>query len=120
MADTALTQVLREGETTVVVFGPKCKHIDELIVEQASREVMDAVSAATPPQVVLDLSMTEFFGSSFIEVLFRAWNRLQHKPNGKMALVGLGTYCREVLEITHLDKLWPMHDTRAAALDSMK
>ncbi len=119
MADAALTQVLRVGNTTVVIFGDKCKHIDELIVEQASREVMDAVSAAAPPQVVLDLSVTEFFGSSFIEVLFRAWNRLQHKPGGKMALVGLGPYCREVLEITHLDKLWPMYDTRDAALKAM-
>lgn len=120
MAETALTQVVRQGDTTVVVFGPKCKHIDELIVEQASREVMDAVSSAAPPQVVLDLSGTEFFGSSFIEVLFRAWNRLQHKPGGKMALVGLGPYCREVLEITHLDKLWPMYDTRDAALAGMQ
>lgn len=120
MAETALTQVVKDGDTTVVVFGPKCKHIDELIVEQASREVMDAVLASGPPQVILDLSVTEFFGSSFIEVLFRAWNRLQQKPGGKMALVGLGPYCREVLEITHLDKLWPMYDTRDAALAGMK
>ncbi len=120
MAETALTQIVKDGDTTVVVFGAKCKHIDELIVEQASREVMDAVLAAAPPQVILDLSVTEFFGSSFIEVLFRAWNRLQQKPGGKLSLVGLGPYCREVLAITHLDKLWPMYDTREAALTAMK
>ncbi len=119
MAEPALTQVHHLGEITVVEFSPRCKHVDELIVEQVSREVMDAVSAAVPPRVALDLTHTEFFGSSFIEVLFRAWNRLQHKPGGQMALVGLSPYCKEVLEITHLDKLWPLHDTRDAAIAAM-
>ena len=54
-----------------------------------------------------DLSYTKFFGSSFIEVLFRVWNRV-NGAGGKFALAGLTSYCREVLEITHLDKLWPM------------
>ena len=59
------------------------------------------------PKVVIDLSYTKFFGSSFIEVLFRVWNRV-NGAGGKFALAGLTSYCREVLEITHLDKLWPM------------
>ncbi|HET6425784.1 MAG TPA: STAS domain-containing protein [Planctomycetaceae bacterium] len=120
MPEPALTQIHKINEITVVEFGPRCKHIDEPVVELTSREVMDAVATASPPKVALDLSHTEFFGSSFIEVLFRAWNRLQHKPGGQMALIGLAPYCREVLEITHLDKLWPIYDTRDAAIQAMK
>jgi anti-sigma B factor antagonist len=119
MADPALTQTHHVNDITVVKFGPRCKHIDELIVETVSREVMDAVSAANPPKVVLDMTQTEFFGSSFIEVLFRAWNRLQHKPGGQMVLAGLNPYCKEVLAITHLDRLWPIADNQDAGIATM-
>lgn len=120
MPEPAFTQVLKINDLTVVEFGPRCKHIDEPVVEATSREVMDAVASATPPKVALDLSHTEFFGSSFIEVLFRAWNRLQHKPGGQMALIGLAPYCREILEITHLDKLWPIYESVDAAVAAME
>lgn len=119
MPESAMTHIQRVQDITVVAFGPQCKHIDEPVVEAVSREVMDVVSSASPPKVALDLTQTEFFGSSFIEVLFRAWNRLQNKPGGQMALIGLAPYCREVLEITHLDKLWPIYDSQDAAVKAM-
>jgi anti-sigma B factor antagonist len=119
MAELPLTQITRIGTTTVITFTARCKHLDETIVEAVGREVMDAVGAATPPKVVLDLTATEFFGSSFIEVMFRAWNRLQKQTGGAMALAGLAPYCQEVLEITHLDKLWPAHPTAAAAVAAL-
>jgi hypothetical protein len=32
----------------------------------------------------------------------------------------LNPYCREVLEVTHLDTLWPIYATRADAVDQVK
>jgi anti-anti-sigma factor len=116
MSGNALTQVLRDGAVTVIEFGPKCKLLEEAMLDTISQEVLPAAQAATPPLVVIDLTQTEFFGSGFIEVLFRVWNRIQQKQGGKMSLCGLQPYCREVIEVTHLDKLWPLHATRSEAV----
>jgi anti-anti-sigma factor len=113
-------QVLRDGPVTVLELGTKCKMIEEVILESVGQELLQAAVAAEPPLVVIDLSQTEFFGSGFIEVLFRVWNRIQQKPGGKLSLCGLQPYCREVLEVTHLDKLWPLHAARADAVKALR
>ena len=103
-----LTPEIRKcGDVTVIAFGPQFESLDEFTLDQVREFVLEAAKAANPPKVVIDLSYTKFFGSSFIEVLFRVWNRV-NGAGGKFALAGLTSYCREVLEITHLDKLWPM------------
>jgi anti-anti-sigma factor len=60
--------------------------------------------------MVLDFSDVEFFGSSFIEVMFRVWKRLQQR-GGTFALANVSTYCQEVLRTTHLDTLWAVCPT---------
>lgn len=100
-------EVRKHGDVTVISFGPQFESLDEFTLDQIRDFVLEAAKAADPPKVVIDLSYTKFFGSSFIEVLFRVWNRV-NGAGGKFALAGLTSYCREVLEITHLDKLWPM------------
>lgn len=107
MVSPVTPEVRKCGEVTVITFGPQFESLDEFTLDQIRDFVLEAAKAANPPKVVIDLSYTKFFGSSFIEVLFRVWNRL-NGAGGKFALAGLTSYCREVLEITHLDKLWPM------------
>lgn len=104
------------GDVTVVVFGPQHRQLDEVGLEEISRQLVDIAQSASPPRLVIDMAVTEFFGSSFIEVLFRVWKKLNTQPNAKFAISGLQPYCREVLEITHLDRLWPMYATREEAL----
>jgi anti-anti-sigma factor len=69
--------------------------------------------------VVLDLSHTRFFGSAFIELLFRAYNRVNEREGGVFALSGLTEYCAEVIAVTHLDRLWKVYPTRAAAVKAL-
>ena len=106
----------REGNVTIVVFGSELKQLDELNIGDVSRKLVNVAESVSCPYLVLDMSSTEFFGSSFIEALFRAWKKLNGKPNARFAIAGLQPYCREVLEVTHLDKLWNLFDTRAAAV----
>ena len=42
------------------------------------------------------------------------------RPGGRLALCGLSGYCREVVEITHLDQLWSIYETRDEAVQSLK
>ncbi|MBS0205426.1 MAG: STAS domain-containing protein [Planctomycetes bacterium] len=113
--------VVMEGPVTVVVFGPGQRHLDEVGLEAIGNQLIAVAQDANPPLLVLDLTVTEFFGSSFIEILFRVWKRLNSRADGnapaaKFAICGLQEHCREVMEVTHLDKLWPLYATRAEAV----
>jgi anti-sigma B factor antagonist len=101
-------EVIKQDGVTVVVFGRELKNITEDRIPAVSEAMLEA-GDADPPRVALDLTRVEFFSSSFIEVVFRLWNRLNRSPDGRLALCGLTQYCREVLEVTNLDELWTIY-----------
>jgi anti-anti-sigma factor len=119
MVSPLTPEIHKCGDVTVITFGPQFETLDEFALDQIRDFVLEAAKAATPPKIVIDLTYTKFFGSSFIEVLFRVWNRI-NGAGGKFALAGLTSYCREVLEVTHLDKLWPLLPNKAAAVASIQ
>jgi len=96
---------------TCIRLGPEFENLDEHVLDAIRTKMLDAAQAADPPRVLIDLQYTSFFGSSFIEVLFRIWNRINGLPGGKFGISGLTEYCTEVLEVTHLDKLWALYPT---------
>lgn len=104
---------------TIVALGPVYEQLDETRLDQVKDSLMAAVEKANPPKVIIDLSHTKFFGSSFIEVLFRMWNRMHTRPDGRFGIVGLSPYCAEVLKITHLDSLWKTFPTREEAIKGL-
>ena len=108
-------EVVEQDGVTVVVFGPELKSITEDRLALISESMLEAADA-DPPRVVLDLSGVEFFSSSFIEVIFRLWNKLNRNPEGRLALCGLTQYCREVLEVTNLDDLWKTFPDRESGV----
>ena len=116
MSTNGPLSVVKEGDVTVVVFGSEQRQLDEVGLERIGRQLIEVAQAANPPLVILDMAATEFFGSSFIETLFRVWKKLNTQPGAKFAISGLQPYCKEVLEVTHLDRLWPLPATRAEAI----
>ena len=100
----------RDG-VTCIVLGEEFANLDEQLLDTIRDTMLDTAESADPPCVLIDLSRTRFFGSSFIEVLFRIWNKINGTPGGRFALVGLTDYCQEVLSVTHLDKLWTVYAT---------
>lgn len=116
MSITGPLSVLKVGDVTVVVFGSEQRQLDEVGLEKIGRQLIEIAQAANPPILVLDMKPTEFFGSSFIETLFRVWKKLNLQPGAKFAISGLQPYCKEVLEVTHLDRLWPLPATREEAI----
>jgi len=113
-------EVVVSGSVTVIGLGAAFQVIDETVLEAGLGETLiEAADDADPPMVVLDLSHTQFFGSSFIEVLFRLWTRLQSRSGGAFALCGLTPHCLDVLKITHLDTLWRLFPNRDEAVRSM-
>lgn len=119
MVSLITPEIRKRGDVTVIAFGPQFESLDETVLDKVRDLVLDAAKNAEPAKVVIDLSHTKFFGSSFIEVLFRIWNRINGQAGGGFALAGLSSYCREVLEITHLDKLWKLHANEDDAVASL-
>jgi anti-anti-sigma factor len=111
MAGAIKPVVEQRNGVTVVLLGPNFENLDEVVLDAASSVILDVSKSADPPLVVIDLSNTQFFGSAFIEILFRAWNRLNSEEGGRFCISGLTPYCREVVEVTHLDRLWTLFET---------
>jgi anti-anti-sigma factor len=110
-------EVVVDGRVTVITLGPAYKVLDEHTLDLGlAQSLVELADDADPPLVVLDLSNTQFFGSSFIEVLFRLWTRLQARSGGRFAICGLTPHCVDVLKITHLDTLWQLTPTREQAV----
>lgn len=112
--------VTRQDGVTIIALGPEYENLDDAILEELRKVILDGVANADPPLVVLDLSHTKFFGSAFIEILFRAWNRIEKQEGGEFCLSGLTPYCAEVIDVTHLNRLWSIYDTREEAVAALK
>ncbi|HUG90562.1 MAG TPA: STAS domain-containing protein [Planctomycetaceae bacterium] len=119
MPNQPVPQISRQDGVTVIELGPEFENLDEHALETLREAVLEAAQHADPPRLVLDLSHTKFFGSAFIELLFRAFSRVNEHEGGIFALSGLTEYCAEVITVTHLDRLWQIHPTRDAAVKAL-
>jgi len=116
MSSEAVPVIHKESGVTVITLGPEYESLDEDRLVHLQETLLETAQNVDPPRVVLDLSHTRFFGSAFIEVIFRIWNRLNSKDKGAFAICGLTPYCAEIFEVTHLNKLWPVFDTAEDAV----
>ena len=113
-------EVVVDSGVTVIGLGPAYQIVDEHVLDGGLGGTLKEIAdEADPPLVVLDLSQTRFFGSSFIEILFRLWTQLQARPGGNFAMCGLTPHCLDVLKITHLDTLWRLFPNREEAVRSL-
>ncbi len=104
-------------DVVVLSFPESLKSITEDEVERTKTALLGLPEDLS--RVVIDLGHVDFFGSSFIEVLFRLWNRLKSR-GGSFALCGLCPYCREVLSVTNLDTLWTICDSEDEAIKAVR
>ncbi len=109
-----MAEITREQDVTVVQLDQAYDALDTEGMQEIET-LLDKVATVDPPQVVIDMSHTEYIGSRFIEVLFRTWRQLR-KREGQMALCGLSPFCKDVLTTTRLDKIWPMYASRSEAV----
>jgi anti-sigma B factor antagonist len=65
--------------------------------------------------IVVDLTETDFVDSTSLGVLLGATKRLRER-NGEIRLVVPGPELRRIFEITLLDRVFELHDTREQAL----
>lgn len=103
---------------TVLCTGPSYAALELPALQELGEVLLCEATNADPPRLVIDMTETRFVGSSFIELLVRAWKRIRSR-DGTMALCAVRPFCREVLGVSRLDTIWAIHSTRAKALEAL-
>ena len=106
------------GDAVVVTPASNVESMSWDIVENAAELVMAPLSQQRAPLVVFDLSQVSYFGSVFLALLLRC-HKLVRQKGGELVLCGASKLARELLQITNLDTLWAIYDTREQALDAL-
>lgn len=120
MAPEPAPTLEQQDGVTVIGLNSDYQNINEALLNALGPQLLELVQQIEPPVAALDMSHVDFFGSAFIEVLFRVSDRLQKKEGGAFAMCGLTQYCKEVLEVTNLDKYWRIYPTRDDAVAALK
>jgi anti-anti-sigma factor len=110
MPDLSSISIESTNGVCVVKLGQEFKRIDEDRVRTLEHELVPALESVSSP-ILIDLSSTGFFSSSFIAFLFRLRRRLHDRAERRFGLVGLSETCAQVVAVTQLDKLWHTFDT---------
>jgi anti-anti-sigma factor len=103
------------GATQVVHLGSKYDSLDEALLQEIQRFLLSCADSQETRNMVVDLCNTDYFGSGFIEVLFRAYNRIKRK-GGKFALSGLKPNPKKVIQVSRLDRIWQLYATADEAV----
>jgi len=113
-----MLQVTQQNGVTVLCTGPSYTGLEHQALQEFGEMLLSEVTQATPPRFVIDMSATDFIGSSFIELMVRAWKRIKNR-NGTMALCAVHPFCQEVLRVAHLDTVWPIYASRDEAVKAI-
>ncbi len=105
----------RQDGVTVIELGPSYESLDDDTLDEIGGLLLTEAMTADPPRVVVDLTGTTYFGSTFIELLVRAWKRLRER-DGSLVFCGVQPLCAEILQVSRLDTLWQICDTQAEAV----
>jgi anti-sigma B factor antagonist len=102
-----------DGLGVVVLSG----EVDIYTAPQFKACLLDLLDAGVD-KLVVDLSGVTFIDSTALGVLIGGVRRV-HSAGGAMALVVTSRPVERVLSITGLDRVFSLHATRAAALESL-
>ncbi len=106
------------GDAVVVIPASDVESMSWDVVEHAADLVLAPLHRQKVPLVVVDLSQVTYFGSVFLALLLRC-HKLVRQKGGELVLCGASRLARELLQITNLDTLWAIYDTRDEALEAV-
>jgi anti-sigma B factor antagonist len=110
-----IIQLSQQQGVTIIRLGSSYDSLDMDALDELGSVLLTTAATVDPPKIVIDASQTSFIGSTFIEILVRAWKRLGER-GGSMVLCGVQPFCAEVMRVTRLDTLWPTRATLEEAI----
>jgi anti-anti-sigma factor len=79
------------------------------------KTVLDTLEHAAARNLLLDFHKTTYFGSTALGFFVRLWKVICDRK-GRMAFCNLTAHQKEILQVTKLDGLWDLCETRESAL----
>jgi anti-anti-sigma regulatory factor len=87
---------------------------DDAVMEELN-QTLGWLSAHQAQHLVVDFGQIPYFGSSLLEAL-RLISKSISERHGRMVCCQVSTVGREILQLAHFDRLWPIEPDRAAAM----
>jgi anti-sigma B factor antagonist len=116
MNDTEhLFELERHGETVIVVPTVDLREFEFQQIEEQAQEVLSLLSNGDAKNVIVDFSRTDYYGSTALGFFVKLWKRVRAK-DGRMAFCNVSQNEQEILDVTHLDRLWSICSNREEAL----
>ena len=112
-------EIEQENDTIIVIPAVDLRELEYHRIEQGARIVFAFLNEPGIKNVVLDFHKTDYYGSTALGLFVRAWKKVKER-NGRMAFCNVSPYEKEILQITHLDRLWPICSSRIEALKAIR
>jgi anti-anti-sigma factor len=87
-------------------------------IERVGTEIVDRISAAPSPKVLVDLTPLSYMGSAMVALIVRLYKTVNSR-GGKMVVVNQHELVFEVLKLAGLTKLWTIVANRDEAYSSL-
>lgn len=115
MTVTRLFELQSEGQILVMVLLEDVSSLNEERLHSELGRVLAQFEASQLKHVVLDLERAGCFSSLMLWAMNSLWQRARAR-GGAMAICNVSPLGREVLEVSHLNRLWPICPSRQEAL----
>jgi anti-anti-sigma factor len=118
MSRTDTFELDQDGDTLFVMPLRAVSSLADESVRHQWERVLKQFDEAEVTNVVFDFAKTRYFGSSMLEAMLVLWKRVRGR-DGSMALCNASHEGLEVLQLSKFDTLWPLCDSRQAALTAV-
>jgi len=116
---THIFETEREGDTIILIPIHDLSELEFAEIESAASSLLEWIELAQVKHVVIDFCKTDYFGSTALGFFTKMWKRVKSGA-GRMALCNLSEHERDILKVTHLDKLWPIYNSRQKAVETVR
>jgi anti-anti-sigma factor len=107
------------GDTIIIVPAIDLRELEYQRIEEGAAKILHLLNASDIKNVVMDFHKTDYYGSTALGFFVKLWKRVR-KQNRRMAFCNVSDHEREILELTNLDRSWPICSSRTEALRSIR
>jgi stage II sporulation protein AA (anti-sigma F factor antagonist) len=116
---SSVFEVQQTGQTLIVTPLVDLREFDYGQIEKEAADVLDQLAQTQARNVILDFHRTDYYGSTALGFFVRLWKRVRQR-GGRMAFCNVSAHEKEILEVTSLDRLWPICSSREEALRAVE
>jgi anti-anti-sigma factor len=112
---TRIIAIDRVGGTAIVTPVSDTGELDYKPVDSEPSQALTVLNDPSVKNVVVDFHQTDYFGSTALGFFVKLWRRVVDR-GGRLAFCNVSEPEREMLQLTTLNRLWPVFGSRAEAI----